>query len=161
MGFGRVKGRLAMKDSQKEKQEIGNIVKHIGEEDMTEIARVQEELDGIFDSADSPVTWEDVHQLKYTEMCIKEALRIFPPAPFISRKLEEDVVIENYRVPSGTTVQLVIYKIHRDPAQFPDPEVFDPDRFLPENVNKRHPYAYIPFSAGPRNCIGKIYASER
>nr|XP_053637334.1 cytochrome P450 4C1-like [Cherax quadricarinatus] len=68
---------------------------------------------------------------------------------------------ENYRVPSGTTVQLVIYKIHRDPAQFPDTEVFDPDRFLPENVNKRHPYAYIPFSAGPRNCIGKIYASER
>ncbi|XP_069952603.1 cytochrome P450 4C1 [Cherax quadricarinatus] len=91
-------------------------------------------------------------------MCIKEALRIFPPAPFISRKLKEDVVIENYRVPSGTTVELVIYKIHRDPAQFPDPEVFDPDRFLPENINKRHPYAYIPFSAGPRNCIGQKFA---
>lgn len=121
-------------------------------------ARVQEELDGIFDSADSPVTWEDLHQLKYTEMCIKEALRIFPPAPFISRKLKEDVVIENYRVPSGTTVELVIYKIHRDPTQFPDPEVFDPDRFLPENINKRHPYAYIPFSAGPRNCIGQKFA---
>ena len=59
-------------------------------------------------------------------------------------------------VPKETMMMLGIFSLHLDPEQFPDPDRFDPDRFLPENAAKRHPFAYVPFSAGPRNCIGKI-----
>ncbi|XP_063865089.1 cytochrome P450 4C1-like [Scylla paramamosain] len=123
-----------------------------------EQARVQEELDSIFGDSDRPVTMEDLRQMKYTENCIKESLRLLPSVPFIGRKLKEDIVINNQRIPGGVNFSLAIYKLHRNPEQFPDPEKFDPDRFLPENAAKRHPYAYVPFSAGPRNCIGQKFA---
>lgn len=99
-----------------------------------------------------------IRELKYLECVIKEGLRLCPSVPFVGRTLTNDIDIKGYLIPKGTTVLCFIYQLHRDPAIFPNPERFDPDRFLPENVNHRHPFAYVPFSAGPRNCIGQKFA---
>nr|XP_022906714.1 cytochrome P450 4C1-like [Onthophagus taurus] len=120
--------------------------------------KVYEELKQILGDKKCPESISDLSNLKYLECCIKEALRIYPSVPFISRKLTEDVVIDGYKIPKGVYCNLHIYKVHRDPEIYPDPMKFDPDRFLPENTAKRHPYAYVPFSAGPRNCIGQKFA---
>lgn len=96
--------------------------------------------------------------MKYLERVIKEAMRLYPPVPIIGRTLSEDVQIDDYCIPEGCMIKIDLFNLHRDPRYFADPEKFDPDRFLPEAVN-RHPFAYIPFSAGPRNCIGQKFAS--
>ena len=65
--------------------------------------------------------------------------------------------LDGHDVPGNTSVMLLTYLLHRDPKHFPDPELFKPERFIAENIRGRHPYAYVPFSAGARNCIGKKY----
>ncbi|XP_052871103.1 probable cytochrome P450 4ac1 [Anopheles cruzii] len=101
----------------------------------------------------------DFGSLKYFDRVIKECLRMWPPVAFISRTVSEDILLpDGRRIPCGCIANLHIFDMHRDPEYFPDPERFDPSRFLPENVAKRNPYAYVPFSAGQRNCIGQKYA---
>lgn len=96
--------------------------------------------------------------MKHLERVIKESMRLYPPVPFIGRILSEDVQLDQYTLPKGTAIKLAIYYLHRDTRFFPEPETFDPSRFLPENTVSRHPYAYLPFSAGPRNCVGQKFA---
>jgi len=116
----------------------------------------QKEIFG--DDLDRPVTSKDLTDMKYLERIVKEALRMFPSVPMISRNLANDTNLGGYVVPKGVQVVVDILNLHYDPKYYPKPEIFDPDRFLPENVKDRHPYAYVPFSAGPRNCIGQKFA---
>ncbi|GLH09722.1 Cytochrome P450 6j1 [Gryllus bimaculatus] len=120
--------------------------------------KVAEELDAIFDGSERAATMRDVQEMKYLERVVKEALRLYPSVPFVGRALPEDAHVAGHVLPAGAVVNLHIFHVHRDARNWPDPERFDPDRFLPENARGRHPYAYIPFSAGPRNCVGQKFA---
>ncbi|KAH8033900.1 hypothetical protein HPB51_017350 [Rhipicephalus microplus] len=121
--------------------------------------KIHEELDAIFgEDRERAITPDDLKEMKYLECALKESQRLFPSVPFIGRELMEDVVVNGYTVPRGTTCFLFTFMLHRDKEIFPNPEVFDPDRFRPENCVGRHPFAYVPFSAGPRNCIGQKFA---
>uniref|UniRef100_A0A8C1TGN6 aromatase n=1 Tax=Cyprinus carpio TaxID=7962 RepID=A0A8C1TGN6_CYPCA len=100
----------------------------------------------------------DLKKLRYLECVIKESLRIFPSVPLFARSICKTCHINGLKVPKGVNAVIIPYALHRDPCYFPEPEMFRPERFLPENSKGRHPYAYIPFSAGPRNCIGQRFA---
>uniref|UniRef100_A0AAR5PD92 Cytochrome P450 n=1 Tax=Dendroctonus ponderosae TaxID=77166 RepID=A0AAR5PD92_DENPD len=123
------------------------------------LARVQEELDEIFsDEPTRKVTPQDVARMEYLDRVVREVLRCFCFVPFIYRNLDEDIAIDGYTIPRGANLSISLYNLHHDPDHYPEPFKFDPDRFLPENCAKRHPYAFVPFSAGPRNCLGQKFA---
>ncbi len=82
--------------------------------------------------------------------------RIGARSTFLFNKFMTMTYTEGYDIPKDSTVLLVNYMLHRDIKQFPDPELYQPERFFPENSRGRHPYAYVPFSAGARNCIGNM-----
>lgn len=97
--------------------------------------------------------------MRYLEQCIKETMRLYPSVPFIARTLGEDVKVGKYILPEGCDVLIAPYATHRLSNHFPNPEMFIPDRFELDQVEQRHPYAYLPFSAGMRNCIGTLMSN--
>ncbi|KAL6418331.1 hypothetical protein ACFW04_012208 [Cataglyphis niger] len=119
--------------------------------------RVRVEVDKAMQESGGELTMRSLQNLPYLERCLKEALRLYPSVFVIIRNIKEDVKLHSYVIPAETMLFLNIYGVHRDPNFWSNPEVFDPDRFLPERIQKRHPYSYIPFSAGPRNCIGQRF----
>jgi cytochrome P450 len=100
----------------------------------------------------------DLPELPYTEMVFREALRLYPPAPGLAREPIEDVTIGGYNVPKGSLISANTYAIQRDSRFFADPERYDPDRFAPGWEERIPRYAYLPFGAGPRVCIGSGFA---
>ncbi|MEZ4448314.1 MAG: cytochrome P450 [Nannocystaceae bacterium] len=103
-------------------------------------------------------TVDDLPRLPLVERVIKESLRLYPAAWSIGRFTADEDAVVGYRVPARSIVLISPWLAHRNPAHWPNPEGFDPDRFLPERERERPRHAYLPFSTGPRVCIGNVFA---
>ncbi|XP_029343853.1 cytochrome P450 4g15-like [Acyrthosiphon pisum] len=122
--------------------------------------KVYDEVYDIFGESDHIITIEDTTRLVYLEQVLKETLRLYPVGPVLLREIREDLKIfsNDYVLPKGTTCVISPIATHHSPDLYPNPWSINPENFSPENVAKRHKYSFIPFSGGPRGCIGSKYA---
>ena len=111
------------------------------------------------------IEWEDISKLKILHMCIKETLRLFPIASFLGREVMTPITFtdpndktKTITFKKGTYIIICNFALHRHPDFWENPHVFDPERFSPEKSKDRPAYAFLPFSAGPKNCIGQNFA---
>jgi cytochrome P450 len=118
--------------------------------------KLMNELETVLDGRAPNV--DDLPQLCYTDMIIKEGMRLYPPAWNINREAIEDCEIGGYHVPSGTLLIMSQWVIHRDERFFSNPAEFIPERWQDSSIRRLPEYAYFPFGGGPRTCIGNSYA---
>lgn len=122
------------------------------------MAQMQAEVDRVIGRQQEPPTPEQVQQLEYTDLVIKEALRLYPPIHVGQRRAGEDMELQGYHVPEDSRIMYSIYLSHRDQRYWDDPEQFCPARFHHHSGQKQPPFTYVPFGGGPRNCIGAAFA---
>uniref|UniRef100_A0A8C5RY43 unspecific monooxygenase n=1 Tax=Laticauda laticaudata TaxID=8630 RepID=A0A8C5RY43_LATLA len=112
----------------------------------------------IFPSPKAPLTYDAIMQLEYLDMVLNESQRIYPLGGRIERVCKMDVEINGITIPKGTVMMIPPLILHQVPEYWPEPEEFRPERFSKENKENIDPYTYLPFGAGPRNCIGMRFA---
>lgn len=122
--------------------------------------RLREEIKRVLEKNQGECSYEAVQEMEYLDMVVHEVLRKHPSVARIDRTctLEYEVPGTTIKLKPKSVVSIPVIGLHYDPLYFPDPERFDPQRFCPEVKAKRSPYVYLPFGAGPRNCIGARFA---
>ncbi|XP_023052980.1 cytochrome P450 3A43 isoform X4 [Piliocolobus tephrosceles] len=119
--------------------------------------KLQEEIDAVLPNK-APVTYDALVQMEYLDIVVNETLRLFPVVSRVTRVCKKDIEINGVFIPKGLAVMVPIYALHHDPKYWTEPEKFCPERFSKKNKDNIDPYRYIPFGAGPRNCIGMRFA---
>lgn len=128
--------------------------KHVQVRLIEEIDEVRKQLDG------KPLSYEILLKMQYLDMVVSETLRKWPPAVILDRTCTKPYQLVNesngqkIQINRGEDLWIPVLGLHRDPKYFPNPDVFDPERFSLENRHTIQPFTYIPFGVGPRNCIG-------
>jgi cytochrome P450 family 6 len=118
--------------------------------------RLRDDMMAVLAKHNGEVTYDAIMEMKYLDMVFSESLRKYPIVDTQFRRATKDFKIHNSKlvIPAGTGIMVPTYALHNDERYWENPNKFDPERFTPENVEKQHPFAYIPFSEGPRQCIG-------
>ncbi|NXE89308.1 CP3A9 protein, partial [Menura novaehollandiae] len=119
--------------------------------------KLLQEIDTVLPNK-APLTYDAIMKLEYLDMTVNETLRLYPLGGRLERTCKKDVEINGVTIPKGTVVTIPPYVLHRNPEYWPNPEEFRPERFTKENKESMDPYTYLPFGAGPRNCIGMRFA---
>jgi cytochrome P450 len=120
------------------------------------MAKLKAEVDGVL--GDRLPAFADLPALSYASMVVQESMRLRPPAWWLPRTAIEADEIDGFAIPAGTNVAVLMYAIHHHPEHWENPGQFDPERFSAERSAKRHKFAWVPFGAGQRQCIGKDFA---
>lgn len=121
--------------------------------------RLYDELRSVYETQTENTIYEHIQKLPYLDSVLKEGMRLFPVAPFIVRTVCADTQLSNCTVPKDAIIMMSLFNLHRNEIEWgTNSENFDPDNFfLSERVATRSPFSFLPFSGGPRNCIGEIF----
>ncbi|XP_038121096.1 cytochrome P450 4c21 [Culex quinquefasciatus] len=122
-------------------------------------AKAYHEVQEVLTADHTPIDLHDLKQLVYVEAVLKETMRLMPVAPIIARENLQDIQLDGHTIPKGTPLLMNFYTLHRrEDIWGAHSDRFNPEHFLQEDAKSRHPYAHLPFSGGPRGCIGYRYA---
>jgi cytochrome P450 len=121
--------------------------------------KLYEEIKPVFNGT-ANISYETLLKLPYLDSVFSESLRKYPIVMRLERQAMDDIVLSDtgIMIPKGNIIEIPVYAIHYDPENYPNPQEFIPERFMPENRSNIKPYTYLPFGTGPRNCIGMRFA---